>query len=710
MMRNRTLAFVNVTTSDPMQGMLLEKRYRIRGKIAQGGMASVYEAFDERLERLVAVKIMRPEYATDAVFASRFMREARSTAALNHPHIVAVFDQGHHDNTMFLVMEKVDGTTLRGVLKQRVRLNLAEAIGVIEPVLAALAQAHERGIAHRDVKPENVLISSTGIVKVADFGLARAVESTHQLTSRNTLLGTVAYLAPEQITNAESDARSDVYAVGIMLYEMLTGVKPHQGSSAMQVAYQHVNSDVPPPSDVVAQLPPQFDELVAAATRRDRTQRLASAGVFLTALRQTRLALGITPLLVRAADEVNGATEATPPDPRSRESASGLPPAASGQQESAEPQEEQSTAPRNDPGQSRKAPSTGTSVMPPLGQQQLGGSLTGMHRGTAAPEIYQPPEMPSEPPPLASSAEGARQEKDKKRRLLMTALAAAVVLVLLAGGLLWWLGGRNDVTVPQFIGLDKTAAESVAKKADIKVSYGTSKFSDSVSENVVLEQKPGAKQRVGSGDTITLVLSGGPRVRSVPQVRGKTRDEATKLLEAEHFTPVVSEEESQDIPKDSAIHTDPGEGRKLNVDSQIRLVISKGRGSTQVPDVVGLSRADAVALLAEHGLKATFTEETTDNDPNSNARIDSVLRQQTAPNSTVEKGSEVVLVISGGPAQVQVPNVRGLDCAQARELLRGAGLKANCQGASRGKVFFQSPNAGSTAERKSSVALFTFPI
>lgn len=687
-----------------MQGVLLEKRYRIRGKIAQGGMASVYEAFDERLERLVAVKIMRPEYATDAVFASRFMREARSAAALNHPHIVAVFDQGHHDNTMFLVMEKVDGTTLRGVLRQRVRLSPAEAIGVIEPVLAALAQAHERGIAHRDVKPENVLISSTGIVKVADFGLARAVESTHQLTSRNTLLGTVAYLAPEQIANAESDARSDVYAAGIMLYEMLTGAKPHQGSSAMQVAYQHVNSDVPPPSDVVAQLPPQFDELVAAATRRDRTQRLASAGVFLNALRQTRLALGITPLLVRAADEVNGATEVTPSDPRSRESASGMPPAASGQQE------EQSAAAQSDPGQGRKSPSTGTSVMPPLGQQQLGGSPTGMHRGAAAPEIYQPPMMPSEPPPLASSAEDPRQGKDKKRKLIVAVLAAVVVLMLLTAGLLWWLDGRSNVTVPQFVGLDKVTAESVAQKAGIKVSYGTPKFSDSVSENVVLEQKPGAKQRVGSDDTITLVLSGGPKFRSVPQVRGKTRDEATKLLEAEHFTPVVSEEESQDIPKDSAIRTDPGEGKKLNADSQIGLVISNGRGSTQVPDVVGLSRSDAVALLTEHGLKATFTEETIANDASSSARTDSVLRQQPAPNSTVEKGSEVSLVISSGPAQVQVPNVRGLDCTQARELLRGAGLKANCQGASKGKVFFQSPNAGSTAERKSSVALFAFPI
>ncbi|MGH3545027.1 MAG: protein kinase domain-containing protein, partial [Mycobacteriales bacterium] len=292
---------MNVTATDPMQGVLLEQRYRIRGKIAQGGMAAVYEAFDERLERIVAVKIMHPTYAADPIFASRFMREARSAAALNHPHIVAVFDEGRHGDSTFLVMEKVDGTTLRGVLQQRGRLSPEQALGVMEPVLAALAQAHERGIAHRDVKPENVLISPTGLVKVADFGLARAVEGGPQLTNRNTLLGTVAYLAPEQIADGHSDARSDVYAAGVMLYELLTGVKPFQGASAIDVAYQHVSTDIPPPSTAVPELPAALDELVARATRRDRHQRLATAGAFLAVMRQTRQTLGITLKLVKAA-------------------------------------------------------------------------------------------------------------------------------------------------------------------------------------------------------------------------------------------------------------------------------------------------------------------------------------------------------------------------------------------------------------------------
>ncbi|MGH3426107.1 MAG: protein kinase domain-containing protein, partial [Terriglobales bacterium] len=227
---------MNVTATDPMLGTLLEQRYRIRSLIARGGMAAVYEALDERLERIVAVKLMHPTFAGDPVFAGRFMREARAAAALNHPHIVAVFDQGHHDAVTYLVMEKVDGTTLRGILRQKGRLSPAEAVGVMEPILAALSQAHDRGFAHRDVKPENVLVSPSGVVKVADFGLARAVEGSHNLTSRSTLLGTVAYLSPEQIVNAESDARSDVYAAGILLYELLTGEKPYTGKSAMDVA------------------------------------------------------------------------------------------------------------------------------------------------------------------------------------------------------------------------------------------------------------------------------------------------------------------------------------------------------------------------------------------------------------------------------------------------------------------------------------------
>ncbi|MGH3803072.1 MAG: Stk1 family PASTA domain-containing Ser/Thr kinase, partial [Pseudonocardiaceae bacterium] len=549
---------MNVTATDPMIGTLLERRYRIRSRIAQGGMAAVYEALDERLERVVAVKVMHPPYATDPVFVSRFMREARAAAALNHPHIVAVFDQGHHDQIAYLVMEKVDGTTLRGILKQRKRLGPAEAFGVMEPMLAALAQAHERGIAHRDVKPENVLISPTGIVKVADFGLARAIESSHNLTNRNVLLGTVAYLAPEQIVAGESDARSDVYAAGIVLYELLTGAKPYTGTAAVDVAYKHVNNDVPAPSGVVANLPPAIDDLVAMATRRDRSTRLASAGAFLTAMRQLRQQLNLTPVLVTARmAQPATAGEATPLDPRPWESPSAQPPAG---------------AP-DWPGQAGPAqrippppqPKTNTSVMPPLGMQQAG-PASGNMRGAAAPTWNPPP-----PPPLPSGDTAAMSDADRKRRRVIAVVAGAVALLLIVGIGLWWFDKSNDVTVPRLVGLNKTAAQTATKDAGLKLRFGTAEFSDSVSEDVVLRQQPGAKNRLDSGDTVTVVLSRGPQNRPVPSVKGKTQAEAEAILKDEQFKPVVSEEESQVIPKGSAIATTPAEGEIVKADTEVQL-------------------------------------------------------------------------------------------------------------------------------------------
>ncbi len=690
---NRTLAAVKVTATDPMQGALLEQRYRIQGKIAQGGMAAVYEAFDERLERTVAVKVLHPSYAADPIFASRFMREARAAAALNHPHIVAVFDEGRHGNTTFLVMEKVDGTTLRGVLQQRVRLSPAEAMGVMEPVLAALAQAHDRGIAHRDVKPENVLISPTGIVKVADFGLARAVESSHQLTNRNTLLGTVAYLAPEQIADGQSDARSDVYAAGVMLYELLTGVKPYQGKSAIDVAYQHVNSDLPRPSTAVPELPSALDELVTRATRRDRNQRLATAGAFLADLRQTRHVLGIIPALVKATiagpePPTAPSADATPPDPRPWEND----PAANTHARAAAVAALPAAAPA----------SGGTSVMPALDRQVQGPAPAGMTRGVASPGHGGSTAPPYPPPAEPDMTQHDRQRG--KRRILILAIAGVVTLALLAGGVTWWLDQRNDVAVPQLVGLSKAEAEQAAADAGLTVEYGDPEFSDTVSEEVVLEQKPGDGERIDPDEAITVVLSRGPENRTVPSVDGKPEAEAVELLEAEQFEPVRSEEESQDVPKGNVIRTDPAGGTTLRVDSKVRLVISKGRGSTQVPDVAGLSRADAEALLADRGLTATFTTEASDEAP-----ADSVIRQAPEPDATVEKGSEVQLVASSGPEQVDVPNVRGMTCRQAQAALEAVGLKGSCQGPDSGEVFYQTPTAGSAVAKGSNVRLFTFP-
>ena len=283
--------------SDPLVGRLLDGRYRVGPRIARGGMAGVYEATDLRLDRVCAVKVMHAGLGDDEEFAARFVREARSAARLDHPNVVAVFDQGADDGTVFLVMEYVAGHTLRDVIRKESPMAPSRALALIEPVLSALAHAHRAKLIHRDVKPENVLIADDGRVKVADFGLAKAVSADTQHTATGgVLIGTVSYLAPELVVDGRSDARADVYAAGVLLYELLTGTKPHEGESPIQVAYKHVHEDVPPPSrlvriDGMPGLPAYVDALVARATARDLDQRPADAGVLLHQVHRVAQAL-----------------------------------------------------------------------------------------------------------------------------------------------------------------------------------------------------------------------------------------------------------------------------------------------------------------------------------------------------------------------------------------------------------------------------------
>ena len=279
------------TRGDHLTGRVLDGRYLIGSRIARGGMATVYEATDLRLDRTVAVKVMHPGLGDDDEFAARFVAEARAAAKLSHPNVVAVFDQGNDDGTVFLAMELIPGHTLRDTIGKEAPLSTARTLALLEPVVSALAAAHRAGLIHRDVKPENVLIADDGRIKVADFGLAKAMSATTQHTATGVLIGTVSYVAPELVVEGRSDARADVYAVGVILYELLTGKKPHEGETPIQVAYKHVHEDVPPPSRRVPGIPDYVDALVARATARDREQRPADAGVLLHHLRRVNQAV-----------------------------------------------------------------------------------------------------------------------------------------------------------------------------------------------------------------------------------------------------------------------------------------------------------------------------------------------------------------------------------------------------------------------------------
>ncbi|MGH3741833.1 MAG: protein kinase domain-containing protein, partial [Micromonosporaceae bacterium] len=289
---------MDTTVADPLIGALLDGRYRIHSRIARGGMATVYRAVDERLERVVAVKVIKPSHAGNTEFLSKFDQEAKTIARLTHPNVVSVYDTGEHEGLPYLVMELIQGRTLRELLTQRKRLSPAEAIAVADPLLSAVAAAHRAGLVHRDVKPENVLIGEDGTVKVADFGLARAVEASSE-DGDGQLMATAAYVAPELVTQGRSDPRADVYSAGTVLFEMLTGKVPYGGEQTADVAHQHVEQDVPPPSSVVGDVPKALDDLVVRATRRDPSARPADADAFLAGLRAASEAIGLDPDLAQ---------------------------------------------------------------------------------------------------------------------------------------------------------------------------------------------------------------------------------------------------------------------------------------------------------------------------------------------------------------------------------------------------------------------------
>ena len=402
--------------TDPVVGLVLEGRYRLEERLARGGMSTVYAATDLRLHKTVAVKVMADHLAHDPTFVDRFTREARAAAMLSHPNVVGVSDQGSDQGLVFLVMELVRGRTLRDLLTARGRLTVAEAFAVLEPVLSGLTAAHRAGIVHRDIKPENVLIGVDGVVKVADFGLARAVVGTGQTSQTGgVLIGTVAYLSPEQLERGRADARSDIYAAGIVLYEMLTGHPPFGGDTPLAVAYQHVHHDVPPPSAEVPGLPRAVDELVARTTRRDPAGRPLDAGAFLAEMNQVRKGLGIEPVPVPTGRSTAGPGHAAPDQPA-------------------------------DPAAAPQRPDD-RGAGPPIDRHGRTGVLPGHGR--------RPDDERQRPP-----ARGRARPTRRARRTSAGAgpgFAVAIILLLAVtiGAIGWWLGSGRWTQVPE---LDRQAA------------------------------------------------------------------------------------------------------------------------------------------------------------------------------------------------------------------------------------------------------------
>jgi beta-lactam-binding protein with PASTA domain len=667
---------VETVVTDPVVGLVLEGRYRLEERLARGGMSTVYAATDLRLHRTVAVKVMAEHLAHDPAFVDRFTREARATAMLSHVNVVSVSDQGSDQGLVYLVMELVRGRTLRDLLQARGRLTVAEAFAVLEPVLAGLTAAHRAGIVHRDIKPENVLISTDGQVKVADFGLARAVAGTGQTShTGGVLIGTVAYLSPEQLERGRSDARSDVYAAGVMLYELLTGHPPYAGDTPLAVAYQHVHHDVPVPSAEVATVPWQVDELVTRTTRRDPAARPLDAGAFLAELADLRADLGLARVPVPTGLPADNPATLRPTNrptaPRPRQ------PSAPGRR-SGEPHTEVLGGPVER--------GRGTTVLPGMGA----GPTTAV--GGARPGIGPRPPVvrPGVPPHI-------------RRRRAQLGIAVVLLLAVTIGAIGWWLGVGRWTEVPDLLSKDQDTAVGLLQEAGLDPVLAEEQFSETVPLGAVITADPAAGEAIRGSD-VELVVSKGPERFAVdPTLAGQPADAVLAQLQTQFPDLAFSTVEaySDEVGEGDVIRFDPVPGTELKRGDTVTVVVSSGRAPVAVPNVVGQSPDAAESNLEQLG----FTVERATG-RSADVATGAVMAVSPGPGAGEQPyGSRVTITVSEGLPQVAVPDVTGKNREEAIATLEEAGLEAEVTQFFGNQVLRQTPGAGEVVDLGSSVTI-----
>lgn len=642
-------------------GVVLEHRYRVTSLLARGGMSTVYRGVDTRLDRPVAIKVLHPSYAADRSFAERFEHEARAAAKLHHPNVVAVHDQGvdRVGDTVqaFLVMELVEGGTLRDLIDQRGKLDPALALSVMEPLLEALTVAHRAGLVHRDVKPENVLIghgvgprSGEGAqVKVADFGLVRAIAGA-SVTSSSVILGTVAYLSPEQVTTGEATPRSDVYSSGLLLYEMLTGKPAFTGDTALSVAYRHVNDDVPRPSESTPAVPPRLDALVRRATSRDPEARPADAAELLTEVRAARTDLGLArmPIPVQPAPDMS-----------------------------------------DESGHDRTLPTRRDDHAGPQGTRAFNRAALPFG-GVAEEEPHPADEAPARP----------------RRRLALLALLT-LLLAALAGGTVWWLTAGQEVLVPKVAGMTKDRALKALQQAELEAKVVEQRHND-VEAGLAIGTEPAAGSEARKGDTATLLISlGKPKVPDIET--GTAPAAAHAAILKEQLKPkhdAGADQYDASVPKGTILTVSPEPGTAVKIGSTVSYGLSKGPPPTPVPDVTGMSEEDAFRTLREKGFEPYKAGE----DFDENVAKGHVVRTDPQKGATPEgQRPRVGVYLSNA---VEVPSVLGRSVTEAEDILREAGLRAELVEGGNGYfslVFDQDRQPGTKVKPDTVVRLKAFP-
>jgi eukaryotic-like serine/threonine-protein kinase len=617
---------------------ILNDRYEIQQRIGRGGMADVFLARDLLLDRAVAIKVLFPEYATDPNFVERFRREAQAAANLTHPNIVAVYDWGKYANTYFMAMEYVQGRTLADILRVNGHVNSMQAAEIANEVAAALSHAHAAGVVHRDIKPANILIGTNGQVKVADFGIARAMNapSENNLTQVGSVMGTATYFSPEQAQGAQPDPRSDLYSLGIVLYEMVAGKPPFVGENPVSIAYKQVHDLPQPLNQIVADVPKPFEAIVAKLLSKDPNLRYASADALREDLRRYRVG---EPVMALAA--VAGAV-----------AAGGI----------------------------------GGGIVPPpppvrTGNTGASASVTrSMPRTTVTPVTASTAVM--------SRTAMQQQVRAQQRRNSWYGIAAFIALLaLVAGGIVLFNVLKNkdkNAAAAETFTLDDVVTQQLDDATKLLEDKGLVVTSQSVdtpgaAENAVVAMEPPAGTVVKKGDSVVLSYNPIKTPVAIPDVKGQTVDQATSTLQGQGF--VVNPANTvfvvdSTIEPGKVLSTNPPFGQSAKQGTEVVLTVSKAPDQVSVPDVTNQAQDAATAILKgdPYGFDVTVTTE-----PNADVAAGNVLRTDPVANTPVNKGSKITLVVSAGPAKVRVPPVEGLSEAAARNQLTTKGLVPNVQ-------------------------------
>ena len=627
-----------------LTGELIDNRYLLKQQIASGGMATIYSGIDTRLDRPVAVKIMHAHLANDEAFVSRFIKEAKATAALSHPNIVSIQDQGWNEGgppAVFLVMELVEGSTLRDFLNENGSLSVEQTIQFITPVLSALAAAHLIGIIHRDVKPENILISKDGRIKVADFGLARNMTIGQTMTAESSVvLGSVSYLSPEQVQRGIADARSDVYAIGIVLFEMLLGKKPYDGETPIQIAYRHVNDRIPNVKEFKSDIPEIFADLVFRATAPNPDQRPKDAEQLLSEVRDVQAKL----------------------DPKRRQMSLDLdlPPVPS--------------------------------KISKRSKVSIGTAFGGLKEKTSQL-------ISTKPINITQAEDSVRTKKRKVSRRVKRNRIIALLILLGAVFSGHQLLGVGKIAVPSLVGMSQSEAKEALSSIGLLSEVVEEVFSEDIAQGKVISSSPGGGGRISPAGTVGLILSKGQERIEIPVITNLTPDLATQKISALGLTiGDINEVFDMKVESGFVIGTDPKSGEKVKRNSVVNIVVSKGVEKIALISYVGKGGDEALSELTNSGFDVKVVYKFSDK-----VFKGQVISQTPEISDAIGLGSKVELVLSKGPEFVFVPNVLGKNKNDASLDLENLGLKVVTKGT--GKVNNISPAIGTKVKQGAVITL-----